>query len=243
MTENSNKGNKNWQLEDEKGASAFGGGNSRTQKFGGDHERSNNIHNEREALLRNNAERPGRNNRRKSTSADPPHHSRRRGQITNRRSRSNTSQRANETRGLRGGRGRQNSRGGPTKFNDWTESNRQGQSGNNKRIGGKYSSHVSRDGDKKSEDAYDDDKEDFERKLKPKYNDSSSFHSGFNAENAFGGKKNGDKNPETYDPEQREIFPFRIFIKDMYLTEGIASRNETDDIIKKTGIKSISLDN
>ena len=159
MTENSNKGNKNWQLEDEKGASAFGGGNSRTQKFGGDHEGSNNIHNEREALLRNNAERPGRNNRRKSTSADPPHHSRRRGQITNRRSRSNTSQRANETRGLRGGRGRQNSRGGPTKFNDWTESNRQGQSGNNKRIGGRHSSHVSRDGDKKSEDAYDDDKE------------------------------------------------------------------------------------
>ena len=29
----------------------------------------------------------------------------------------------------------------------------------------------------------------------------------------------------------------------MYLTEGIASWNETDDIIKKTGIKSISLDN
>lgn len=29
MTENSNKGNKNWQLEDEKGATAFGGTNSR----------------------------------------------------------------------------------------------------------------------------------------------------------------------------------------------------------------------
>ena len=107
----------------------------------------------------------------------------------------------------------------------------------------RYSSHVSKDGDKKSDDAYDDDKEDFERKLKPKYNDSSSLNSGFNADNAFGGKKNGDKNPETYDPDQREIFPFRIFIKDIYLTEGIASRNEIDDIIKKTGIKSISLDN
>ena len=75
MTENSNKGNRNWQLDDEKGANAFGATNSRAQKYGGDYERSNNIHNEREALLRNNRERPARSNRRKSTSADPPHHS------------------------------------------------------------------------------------------------------------------------------------------------------------------------
>jgi hypothetical protein len=29
----------------------------------------------------------------------------------------------------------------------------------------------------------------------------------------------------------------------MYLTEGIASMNKTNDIIQKTGIKSITLDN
>lgn len=42
----------------------------------------------------------------------------------------------------------------------------------------------------------------------------------------------GDRVPEILDPEMREVFPFRIFIKDDYLKEGLASRNETDDIIR-----------
>lgn len=49
--------------------------------------------------------------------------------------------------------------------------------------------------------------------------------------------------PDSLDPSQRKNFPFRIFIKDQYLTEGIASRIELDDIIAKTGVDSISLDN
>jgi hypothetical protein len=42
----------------------------------------------------------------------------------------------------------------------------------------------------------------------------------------------GDRVPEKIDPEQRKIFPFRIFIKDEYLKEGLASRSETDEIIR-----------
>ena len=41
----------------------------------------------------------------------------------------------------------------------------------------------------------------------------------------------------------REIFPFRIFIKDEYLKEGLASKSEREEIIKITGIDSITLDN
>lgn len=44
--------------------------------------------------------------------------------------------------------------------------------------------------------------------------------------------RGGDRVPEILDPDMREIFPFRIFIKDDYLKEGLASRNETDDIIR-----------
>jgi hypothetical protein len=49
--------------------------------------------------------------------------------------------------------------------------------------------------------------------------------------------------PETLDPEMREVFPFRIFIKDDYLKEGLASRNETDEIIRQAGINCITMDN
>jgi hypothetical protein len=55
--------------------------------------------------------------------------------------------------------------------------------------------------------------------------------------------KRGDRVPETLDPEMREVFPFRIFIKDDYLKEGLASRNETDEIIRQAGIKCITMDN
>ena len=41
----------------------------------------------------------------------------------------------------------------------------------------------------------------------------------------------------------RENFPFRVFIKDEYLKEGIASRNETDEIIKLSGVDRITMDN
>jgi hypothetical protein len=41
----------------------------------------------------------------------------------------------------------------------------------------------------------------------------------------------------------REVFPFRIFIKDDYLKEGLASRNETDEIIRISGIDQITMDN
>ena len=55
--------------------------------------------------------------------------------------------------------------------------------------------------------------------------------------------KRGDRVPETLDPEMREVFPFRIFIKDDYLKEGLASRNETDEIIRQAGINTITMDN
>jgi hypothetical protein len=40
----------------------------------------------------------------------------------------------------------------------------------------------------------------------------------------------------------REIFPFKIFIKDEYLKEGIASRSDTEEIKKLSLIDSISMD-
>ena len=53
----------------------------------------------------------------------------------------------------------------------------------------------------------------------------------------------GDRIPEKLDPDQREIFPFRIFIKDEYLKEGLASKNEIDSILRTTGVDSIQMDN
>ena len=41
----------------------------------------------------------------------------------------------------------------------------------------------------------------------------------------------------------REIFPFKIFIKDEYLREGIASKSEREDIIRETCIDDIVMDN
>lgn len=42
--------------------------------------------------------------------------------------------------------------------------------------------------------------------------------------------------------DQREVFPFRIFIKDEYLEEGISSRILIDEIIKTTGVDAITMD-
>jgi hypothetical protein len=41
----------------------------------------------------------------------------------------------------------------------------------------------------------------------------------------------------------RQVFPFRIFIKDEYLREGIASKSEREDIIRETGVEDIIIDN
>lgn len=46
----------------------------------------------------------------------------------------------------------------------------------------------------------------------------------------------------SFDQDQREIFPFRIFIKDEYLREGIASKSEREVIIKETSIDNILMD-
>ena len=48
--------------------------------------------------------------------------------------------------------------------------------------------------------------------------------------------------PDKIDPEMRENFPFRVFIKDTYLNEGIASKNSIDQIIQETSIDNITLD-
>lgn len=48
---------------------------------------------------------------------------------------------------------------------------------------------------------------------------------------------------KNFDPDQREIFPFRIFIKDTYLREGIASKSEREEVIKETQIDDIVMDN
>jgi hypothetical protein len=42
--------------------------------------------------------------------------------------------------------------------------------------------------------------------------------------------------------DQREVFPFRIFIRDEYLKEGISSRILIDEIIKTTGVDGITMD-
>mmetsp|Transcript_7531 Transcript_7531/g.11733 ORF Transcript_7531/g.11733 Transcript_7531/m.11733 type:complete len:179 (-) Transcript_7531:502-1038(-) len=55
-------------------------------------------------------------------------------------------------------------------------------------------------------------------------------------------KGTGDRIPEKLDPEMRQNFPFRIFIKDEYLREGLASRNEMDEVIRESRIKNISMD-
>lgn len=45
---------------------------------------------------------------------------------------------------------------------------------------------------------------------------------------------------EPYGQVTREIFPFRVFIKDDYLKEGLT--NEFEEIMRKTGVKSIKMD-
>lgn len=40
--------------------------------------------------------------------------------------------------------------------------------------------------------------------------------------------RSGDRVPDKLDPELREVFPFRVFIKDEYLKEGLASKSEID---------------
>jgi hypothetical protein len=52
----------------------------------------------------------------------------------------------------------------------------------------------------------------------------------------------GERDQIKTDPSLRENFPFRIFVKDEYLQEGLASRSERDEIIKLTGIESIHMD-
>jgi len=47
---------------------------------------------------------------------------------------------------------------------------------------------------------------------------------------------------EKVDPSMREIVAFRIFIKDDYLREGIASKSEREEIIRETGIDDIVMD-
>lgn len=44
--------------------------------------------------------------------------------------------------------------------------------------------------------------------------------------------RSGDRVPDKLDPELREVFPFRVFIKDEYLKEGLASKNEIEEIIR-----------
>jgi len=46
----------------------------------------------------------------------------------------------------------------------------------------------------------------------------------------------GDRIPEKLDPEKRETFPFRIFIKTEYQNEGLTSRNEIEEIVRQTHI-------
>ena len=49
--------------------------------------------------------------------------------------------------------------------------------------------------------------------------------------------------PENLDPEMRQVFPFRLFLNDKYLTEGIAARSELDELTSVSGCDSINLDN
>jgi len=60
---------------------------------------------------------------------------------------------------------------------------------------------------------------------------------------AYERRHNGDRVPDKLDPERREVFPFRIFIKDEYLREGIAAKSEREDIIRQTAIDDIVMDN
>jgi hypothetical protein len=74
----------------------------------------------------------------------------------------------------------------------------------------------------------------------PEKKSESSFK---DIESAYRDDKRGDRVPDTLDPDMREVFPFRIFVKDDYLKEGLASRNETDEIIRQSGINCITMDN
>lgn len=77
-------------------------------------------------------------------------------------------------------------------------------------------------------------------------NRNSPNHRNYNdADDIYDGKQNRSFENESGQPrrrEQREVFPFRVFIKDEYLKEGISSRILIDEIIKNTGIKSIIMD-
>jgi hypothetical protein len=216
-----------------------------------------NTNRERPAATGNNSRRYGRErgsdaernrNQRRSISP-PPHHAsnRRNNQINSRRSRSNSEQgemsfRESFHSGNRGGRGmNKDSRPPYNKYrdNDKNEPNKnhEFQKNNNNPPGISYSPPCYGD-DKKSE-SFD------ENKRFDKFGGADSDSLGYN--NKEGGDTNklktGDRVPEILDPEMREVFPFRIFIKDDYLKEGLASRNETDDIIRQSGIDSITMDN
>lgn len=54
--------------------------------------------------------------------------------------------------------------------------------------------------------------------------------------------RGGDRVPEKLDPEKRETFHFRVFIKDEYLKEGLASKSEIEEIIRLTQIDDIRMD-
>jgi hypothetical protein len=41
----------------------------------------------------------------------------------------------------------------------------------------------------------------------------------------------------------KEEFAFRIFIKEEYIREGIASKSEREDIIRETNVDDIVMDN
>lgn len=100
-----------------------------------------------------------------------------------------------------------------------------------------YSPQGFRDHDKKSES--------FDGEKRYDKVGGGSDSGGFNHrdEDPLSKARGGDRVPEILDPSMREVFPFRIFIKDDYLKEGLASRNETDDIIRQAGIDSITMDN
>lgn len=71
-----------------------------------------------------------------------------------------------------------------------------------------------------------------------------SFSRDKEVEQNYGEKaRSGDRVPDKLDPKQREIFPFRIFIKEKYLNEGIDSKSEREDIIRNTSIDDITMDN
>lgn len=121
----------------------------------------------------------------------------------------------------RGPRGRNNNK----RDYDTNNSNNQG-----------YSYSPKRHKDEKKSESFDG-----EKRYDKFGGDSDSV--GFNNRDEDLRTKGGDRVPEILDPSMREVFPFRIFVKDDYLKEGLASRNETDEIIRQAGIDVITMDN